>query len=92
MIEKYKYKGTIYESEKDVRKALYECERIALSKTPAENVKSFWANRGIELIVEPTPLEPLKEQKRFLVKMAFLNWRNNEATLLSSLVFKADSN
>jgi hypothetical protein len=39
-----------------------------------------------------TPIESLKAQKADEIKQAFLNWRGQEATLVSSLGFKADSN
>lgn len=92
MIKAFSYQGVAYTSEKDVRKALYESKRLALGKAPNENVAEFWAKYGVTYSEEDDSIETLKQQKRMLIKHQFLNWRNNKATLVSSLNFKADSN
>ena len=92
MIKKFIYKGNEYTSERDVRKVIYEKEHKIFSKAPSENVTEFWVKFGVTYIEEQEPIEVFKQRKSFVVKQAFLNWRNNEATLISSLGFKADSN
>ena len=92
MLKKYEYNGVVYSTERDVRKALFLNIRIALGKTPTENVAEFWAKYGVIYTEEEEPIEFFKTQKSFAIKQAFLNWRNNQATLISSLGFKADSN
>ena len=91
MIKRYEYQGLHFASERDLRKHLYETKKIALGKTP-ENVVEFWAKYEVAYIEEEEPIEVFKQQKALIVKQAFLNWRNHQATLVSSLGFKADSN
>lgn len=92
MLKQYEYNGIAYASEQDVRKALFESKKIALGKTPSENVAEFWAKYGVIYTEEQEPVEFFKQQKSLVIKQAFLDWRNNQATLISSLGFKADSN
>ena len=91
MIKRYEYQGLRFASERDLRKHLFETKRLALGKTP-ENAVEFWLKYGVSYIEEDEPIEMFKQQKSFVVKQVFLNWRNNNATLVSSLGFKADSN
>lgn len=92
MLKKYEFQGVVYAFEREVRKALFESKKIALGKTPSENVAEFWAKYGVIYTEEQEPVEFFKQQKLLVIKQAFLNWRNNQATLISSLGFKADSN
>ena len=92
MIKKFIYEGLEYSSENDVRKAIFEKEHKIFSKTPTENVAKFWARFGVVYSEEQEPIEFFKLKKSLAIKRAFLNWRNNQATLFSSLGFKADSN
>lgn len=92
MIKKYVFQGVEYSSELDVRKALFDKSHKMLGKTPSENVPEFWAKFGVVYIEEQEPIDALKALKAFEVKQTFLRWRNNEATLVSSLGFKIDSN
>ena len=92
MIKKYVFQDVEYSSELDVRKALFDKSHKMLGKTPSENVPEFWAKFGVVYIEEQEPIEFFKTQKSFAIKRAFLDWRNNKATLISSLGFKADSN
>lgn len=92
MIKKFIYNNVEYTSESDVRKAIYKQEHKAFSKAPNRNVAEFWAKFGVAYIEEQEPIEFFKTQKSLAIKQAFLNWRNNQATLISSLGFKADSN
>ena len=92
MIKKFIYNNIEYTSERDVRKAIYEQEHKIFSKTPTENIVEFWSNFGVTYIEEQEPIETLKTQKSFFIKQAFLSWRNSQATLISSLGFKADAN
>lgn len=91
MIKRYEYQGLFFASEHELRKHLYETKKNALGKTP-ENATEFWANVGVTYVEEDEPFEFFKQQKSLVVKRAFLNWRNNQATLISSLGFKVDSN
>lgn len=91
MIKRYEYQGLHFASERDLRKRLYETKKIALGKTP-ENAIEFWAKYGVTYIEEDEPIETFKQQKTFVIKQAFLTWRNKNATLTSSLGFSADSN
>lgn len=91
MIKRYEYQALHFASERDLRKHLYETKKIALGKTP-ENAVEFWEKYGVTYIEEDEPIEFFKQQKLLVIKQAFLNWRNNNATLISSLCFKADSN
>ncbi len=91
-MKKYLYKGAEYASEILVRKALLESEKKIFSKTPKENIKEFWSKFGVEYIEEAESLDECKARKSRIVKQAFLDWRNNKATLVSSLGFEADSN
>ena len=49
---------------------------------------------GVKYLEEEVliPLDILKTQKLNQIKQAFLRWRESEATLISSLGFKIDSN
>ena len=90
MIKRYECQGLHFATERDLRKHLYETKKNAFGKTP-ENAVEFWAKYGVTYIEEDEPIEFFKQQKSRVVKQAFLNWRNNNATLISSLGFKADS-
>ena len=92
MKSKYKYKDSVYFTEFEIRKALFEKEGIAIGKTPANNIDSFWSQFGVAYSENDEPVDVHKTFKLADVKQAFLNWRNNQATLVSSLGFKADSN
>lgn len=91
MIKKYIFNGVEYTSEYSVRQAIFEKDRIAFGKpTTSED----WLTLGVQYSEEEevTPLELLKTQKSNQIKRLFLNWREQEATIISSLGFKADSN
>lgn len=90
MIKKYFYNGKEYLSDYQVRQAIFETERIAFPEEPKENKAKFWNDLGVTYIEEETPLETLKTQKLNLLDMTFMRWRNNDATLVSSLGFTAD--
>lgn len=92
MIKKFIYDGLEYGSESDVRKAIFDKEHKIFSKAPIENVAKFWADFGVIYTEEETPIETLRNWKSNAIKIAFLNWREKQATLISSLGFKADSN
>lgn len=91
MIKKYIFNGVEYLSEYDVRQAIFDKERIAFgTPTTAEE----WLKLGVKYIEEElvTPLEILKSQKSSQIKQEFLKWREEDATLISSLGFRIDSN
>ena len=92
MIKKFIYDGFEYNLESDVRKAIYEKERKIFNKAPTEKVVEFWAKFGVVYTEEQEPIEFFKAKKSLVIKQSFLNWRNNRATLISSLGFKVDSN
>lgn len=92
MIKKFLFDGETYISERDVRQAVFAKDRKAFGKVPTENVAEFWAKLGVTYVEEQEPIGMLKNLKAQSVKQAFLNWRNNKATLISSLGFKIDSN
>ena len=91
MIKRYEHEGLHFTSERDLRKHLYETKKLKLVKAP-ENAVEFWAKFAVTYAEEDEPIVFFKQQKSLIVKQAFLNWRNNEATLISSLGFKVDSN
>lgn len=92
MIKKYIFNGVEYASEYAVRQAIFEKDRVAFPAEPEDDKVAFWEGLGVTYIEEAIPLETLKVQKSAQIKQAFLSWRNNGATLVSSLGFKVDSN
>ena len=92
MIKKYLYNGKEYTSAYQVRQAIFEAERKAFPAEPEEGRAEFWAEHNVTYTEEEIPLAAWKARKSFAIKQAFLNWRNNQATIVSSLGFKADSN
>lgn len=83
----YLYKGVEYRSEREVRNAIFEQERKAFAKC---NTAEDWAKHGVDLVVTEYAIEALKAEKIALLDLAFMRWRNDGATLVSSLGFKAD--
>lgn len=92
MIKKYLYNGKEYLSAYQVRQAIFEAERKAFPAEPKEGKADFWAEHNVVYTEEDTPLEALKAQKHAQIKLEFLKWRDNDATLVSLLGFKADAN
>lgn len=92
MIKSFIYDGVEYTSEREVREAIFKKERKVFSKAPSENVAEFWAKFGVNYVEEQEPIETLRAWKCNAIKNAFLIWRENQATLISSLGFKVDSN
>lgn len=91
-MKKFVYDKTEFLTEREVREAIFKQERKAFGKVPTEKIVEFWAKHGVTIIEEQEPIEVFKKRKSFAIKRAFLDWRNNKATLVSSLGFKADSN
>lgn len=91
IVKKYIYDGKEYFSEKAVRKAVFEKERLAFGVC---NTSEDWSLVGVAFVEETMEanLDELKERKRRKIKQAFLDWRNDDAVLMSSLGFKIDSN
>lgn len=91
LIKKYVFDGVEYASEFAVRNAIFEKDRVAFGNP--QNADE-WLELGVTYTEEEQviPLDDLKAQKSAQIKYAFLNWREQEATLISSLGFKADSN
>lgn len=92
MLKKYEYDGVVYDSELAVRKALYDTKKVALGKTPKSSIAEFWMKYDVRFFEEEESMEFVKPIKLMQVKRAFLDWRNNKATIVSSLGFKADAN
>ena len=87
MIKKYVFDGVEYASEYAVRQAIFEKSRIAFgSPQTAEE----WLSFGVVYTEEETPLADLKKSKLERLEDAFMQWRNDDATLVSSLGFVAD--
>lgn len=91
LIQKFVYGGKEYASERAVRQAIFKQEKKVFGKPETADQ---WAKLGVVYTEEERviPLDVLKSQKADEIKQAFLNWRGQEATLVSSLGFKADSN
>lgn len=92
MIKTFIYDGVEYASEREVREAIFKKEHKVFSKTPSENTTDFWAKFGVTYVEKAYPIETLRAWKSTAIKNAFLIWRENQATLISSLGFKADAN
>lgn len=90
MIKKYLYNGKEYRSAYQVRQAIFEAERKAFPAEPEEGKAEFWAEHGVTYTEEEIPLDTLKSQKLAQLDRAFMQWRNDGATLISSLGFNAD--
>lgn len=86
-MQHYLYKGVEYKSEHELRKAIFEQERKAFAKC---NTAEDWVKHGVYLVVTEPAIDALKAQKIALLDRVFLRWRNDGATLVSSLGFKAD--
>lgn len=91
MIKKYIFNDVEYTSEYDVRQAIFEKSRVAFGKP---QTAEEWLRLGVKYLEEEVviPLDTIKTQKLNQIKQAFLRWRESEATLISSLGFKIDSN
>ncbi len=94
MIKKsYVYKDTTYTSADAVRQAIWKHDRKAFG-TP--QTADEWAELGVTYtetdVPEPEPtLDELKAQKLNELAQAFDAWREDGATLISSLGFEADA-
>ena len=102
MIVKFVYNGVEYLTERAVREAIYEKDKVFFSKSPSENKAQFWEKFGVTYTEEDEPLanpprEPdlaeLKQMKLGALDGAFSEYRNSGKTfLVSSLGFKANAN
>lgn len=96
---KYIYKGQAHFSSDEVRQLILENDRLAFGPEPEENKAEFWASLGVEYTEEEDPpivqhIPTLDEEKLMAcgrLNEAFRSWRNDEATLISSLGFTADA-
>ena len=91
LIKKYVFDGEEFTTENAVRQAIFKKNRMAFG--PAVTSEE-WEAVGVTYteVEEAIPMETLKARKHNDVKRAFLDWRNNSATLVSSMGFLADSN
>lgn len=83
----YLYKGVEYKSERELRKVIFEHERKVFAKC---ETAEDWAKHGVDLVVTEPSIEALKAKKILQLDRVFMQWRNDGATLVSSLGFKAD--
>ena len=88
MSKKYVYNGADYASVYAVRKAIFETERKAFASP--ETVEE-WAELGVTVVEILPDLDELKVRKLRLLDAAFMQWRVDRATLISSLGFTADA-
>ena len=97
-MKKYIYKENEYRTERALRVAIFEAERLALPKVETDD---DWAKYGVELVTVETPyvepkepdLDELKQMKLGALDGAFNEYRNSSETfLVSSLGFKANAN
>ena len=94
MIKKtYKYKEQTYSDANSVRRAIWKTERKAFG-TP-QNVDE-WASLGViyteEEIADPVPTVEEARQRRLIeLNRVFADWREDGATIISSLGFEADA-
>lgn len=99
MIKKYLYNETVYPSEYAVRQAIWQQDRKVFGKEPEENLAEFWEELNVTYTEEQEPpvvahIPTLDEEKLMAcgrLTEAFRSWRNDEATLISSLGFEADA-
>ena len=93
MIKKYLYNYKEYSSEYQVRRAVWENERKVFEKEPEENRAEFWEKLNVTYSEEEQQftLKELRAQKLGELDRAFYVWRSKQATLVSSLGFKADA-
>ena len=91
IVKKYVFDGKEYTSDSAVRQAIFVKNRTAFGNL---ETAEEWLEFGVTYTEEDEviPLETLKLRKHNDVKRAFLDWRNNNATLISSLGFTVDSN
>ena len=99
MIKKYIYNENTYYSEYAVRQAIWRQDHKIFGKEPEENRTEFWASLNVTYTEEEEPpvvphIPTLDEEKAMAcarLTEAFRSWRNDEATLISSLGFEADA-
>lgn len=99
MIKKYLYKENVYRSEYAVRQAIWKEDRKVFGKEPEENLAEFWEKLNVTYTEEEEPpvvqhIPTLDEEKVMAcgrLTEAFRSWRNDAATLISSLGFEADA-
>lgn len=93
MIKKYLYNDNVYHSEYAVRQAIWESEHKIFRKEPEENRAEFWEKLNVTYSEEEQQftLKELRTKKLGELGRAFYVWRNKQATLVSSLGFKADA-
>ena len=91
IVKKYVFDNIEYLSESAVRQAIFVKYRVAFGKP---KTAKEWLELGVTYTEEEEviPLETLKSKKTTEIKREFLNWREQNATLISSLGFKVDSN
>ena len=87
MSKVYIYNGTKYNSVYRLRQAIYDTEYKAFGNPQTDEE---WAKHGVTYTEEEIPLDTLKEQKLSQLDAIFMRWRNEKATLKSSLGFTAD--
>ena len=92
-MKKYIYKENEYRTERALRVAIFEAERLALPKVETDD---DWAKYGVEVVevapVLPT-LEELKSRKMVELEERFNEYRQSSNTFIeSSLGFRVNAN
>ena len=89
----YTYNGVTYTSAKKVRQAIWEAERKAFATEPEDGLEDFWAALGVAYAEteQEVSFASLKARKLKELEDAFLAWREDSATMVSSLGFVADA-
>ena len=99
MIKKYLYNDNVYHSEYGVRQAIWKEDRKVFGKEPEEGRAEFWEKFNVTYTEEEEPpvvahIPTLDEEKLMAcgrLTEVFRSWRNDKATLISSLGFEADA-
>ena len=97
MIRKYTYQNQEYQSAWDVRQAIWEKEHKVFGSEPKEGKTEFWAALGVTYTEEPDPepeppsVDEVRAQKLDELEKKFLQWYEQDATLVSSLGYECDS-
>lgn len=97
MIRKYIYQEQEYFSSYSVRQAIWKNEGKVFSAEPEQGKAEFWAALGVTYTEEPDPVpepptvEEVRAQKLDELEKKFLQWYEQDATLVSSLGYECDS-
>ena len=97
MIRKYIYQDQEYLSSYSVRQAIWKNEGKVFSAEPEEGKTEFWTALGVtyteepDTVPEPPTVDEVRAQKLDELEKKFLQWYEQDATLVSSLGYECDS-